>query len=220
MSQSTEKYEKLKQYFQTQDVSNNKLRKFAFLSIVVSSVTVLISVIGMIYFYHLSSVNTYVLDKDGNIASAFKEDLSGQKEVEIDNHIKMIYGSFFTYNASNYKKQVEKGLNLMGEQGRLLYQTYSQNNWYNMVVQNSLDVTGVVDSIKINSAVKPYQFESYGRQFIKRFNVVEVRALNTRGVIYDVSRVKEKNPHGLRAELNITDNRTLRADSVRQQQNP
>lgn len=214
------KLEKLKSYFQQADESANKLRKIMLLVIVFCLLIVLVSVGSLFYFYSLATSNVYVMDKGGNIATAFKQDIEGQKEVEIDNTIRIIYNTFFTYNSGNYKGQVEKGLNMMGEKGRLLFQTYKENDWYNNVIQNNLDVSSIVDSIKINSHDKPYQFKAYGRQFIRRFNLVEVRQLNTQGDIYDVPRVMQKNPHGLEVSLSITDNRTIKSDSiVNRQQN-
>lgn len=60
----------------------------------------------------------------------------------------------------------------------------------------------------------PYYFKAYGRQFIRRFNVVEIRRLWTEGEVYNVSRVMQTNPHGLEANLKITDNRTIKSDSI------
>ncbi|REC39848.1 hypothetical protein [Chryseobacterium sp. 5_R23647] len=209
-----EKLENLKNYFQQADDSANRLRKIMLFVIVLCLLTVLLSVGSLFYFYSLSTTNIYVMDKGGNIATAFKQDIEGQKEVEIDNNIRIIYNTFFTYNSGNYKGQVEKGLNLMGEKGRLLFQTYKEAGWYNNVIQNNLDISSVVDSVKIDSHNNPYQFKAYGRQFIRRFNIVEVRRLWTHGEMYDVPRVMQKNPHGLEANVTITDNRTIKSDSI------
>lgn len=211
---NNQKLEKLKNYFQQADDSANRLRKIMLFVIVFCLLTVLLSVGSLFYFYSLATSNIYVMDKGGNIATAFKQDIEGQKEVEIDNNIRIIYNTFFTYNSGNYKTQVEKGLNLMGEKGRLLFQTYKEAGWYNNVIQNNLDISSVIDSVKINSHDKPYQFKAYGRQFIRRFNIVEVRRLWTQGEMYDVPRVMQKNPHGLEASITITDNRTIKSDSI------
>ncbi|PWN62409.1 hypothetical protein C1631_022860 [Chryseobacterium phosphatilyticum] len=211
---NNQKLEKLKNYFQQADDSANRLRKIMLFVIVFCLLTVLLSVGSLFYFYSLATSNIYVMDKGGNIATAFKQDIEGQKEVEIDNNIRIIYNTFFTYNSGNYKTQVEKGLNLMGEKGRLLFQTYKEAGWYNNVIQNNLDISSVIDSVKINSHDKPYQFKAYGRQFIRRFNIVEVRRLWTQGDMYDVPRVMQKNPHGLEASITITDNRTIKSDSI------
>ncbi len=154
------------------------------------------------------------MDKNGNIASAFKKDIEGEKTVEIDNHIRMIYNTFFTYSPTNYKQQVELGLGLTGEKGRLLYQTYNAQGWFNTVVQNNLTVTSMVDSIKIDSYSYPYKFKSYGKQFVRRFDFVEQRNLILEGELFDQPRVMEKNPHGLEANFIIVDNRTTKSDSI------
>lgn len=214
------KLENIKKYFQQSDDSANKLRKIMLFVIAFSLLTVLVSVGCLFYFYSLATSNIYVMDKGGNIATAFKQDIEGQKEVEIDNNVRIIYNTFFTYNSGNYRSQVNKGLNVMGEKGRLLFQTYKEAQWYNNVVQNNLDISSVIDSVKIDAHDKPYQFKAYGRQFIRRFNIVEVRRLWTQGEMYDVPRVMQKNPHGLEASLTITDNRTIKSDSiVNRQQN-
>lgn len=213
------KLESIKAYFQQADESSNKLRKIMLFVIVFSLLTVLLSVGCLFYFYSLATSNIYVMDKGGSIATAFKQDIEGQKEVEIDNNIRIVYNTFFTYNSTNYRSQVNKGLNIMGEKGRLLFQTYKEAQWYNNVVQNNLDISSVVDSVKINSHEIPYQFKAYGRQFIRRFNIVEVRRLWTQGEMYDVPRVMQTNPHGLEVNLTITDNRTIKSDSIINRQN-
>lgn len=208
------KFEKIKNYFQQADESANRLRKIMLFVIVFCLIIVFMSVGCLFYFYNLATSNIYVMDKGGNIATAFKQDIEGQKEVEIDNNIRIIYNTFFTYNSNNYKNQIDKGLNIMGEKGRLLFQTYKENQWFNNVAQNNLDISSIVDSIKIDAHDKPYHFKAYGRQFIRRFNIVEERRLWTEGEVYDVPRVMQKNPHGLEANLFITDNRTIKSDSI------
>lgn len=206
--------ENIKNYFQQTDHSVNGLRKVMLLIIFFCLLVVMGSIGSLFYFYSLATSNIYVMDKGGNIATAFKQDIEGQKEVEIDNHIRMIYNSFFSYTSNDYKNQIDKGLNLMGEKGRLLYQTYQSNGWFNSVVQNNLVVYATVDSIKVDAHSNPYYFQAYGKQFIRRFNVVEVRQLNTKGELFNVSRAMQKNPHGLEASLTITDNRTIKSDSI------
>ena len=206
--------ENIKNLFNQQDKNNNNLRRTMVFSIFVSLIISLFSIGSLFFFYFRSSNNIFVMDKSGNIASAFKKDIDGEKSVEIDNHVRMIYNTFFSYSPSNYKKQVELGLDLTGEKGRLLYQTYNGQGWFNTVVQNNLTVSSMVDSIKIDAYTYPYKFKSYGKQFVRRFDFVEQRNLILEGELYDQPRVMEKNPHGLEANFIIVDNRTTKSDSI------
>lgn len=209
------KLENLKTYFNQADYANNQLRR-AMMGVITLCVVCMICCIGFsFYMYKESTTASWVMDKDGNIASTFKTDISGQKQVEIDNHIRMIYDSFFTYTSTNYKNKVDKGLPLMGNNGKQLFLTLSSQGWFNMVVQNNLTVNSIVDSIKINSNTKPYKFKSYGRQFVRRHNIIEERRLFLDGEVNDDARVLNKNPHGLKADFIITDNRTIKADSIK-----
>lgn len=209
------KLENLTKYFNQIDNANNQLRK-TMMGVIILCVGCMIGcIIFSFYMYKESTTSSWVMDKDGNIASTFKTDISGQKQVEIDNHIRMIYDSFFTYTSTNYKNKVDKGLPLMGNNGKQLFLTLSSSGWFNMVVQNNLTVNSIVDSIKINSNIKPYKFKSYGRQFVRRHNIIEERRLFLDGEINDDARVLNKNPHGLKADFIITDNRTIKADSIK-----
>ena len=209
------KLENLKEYFAQTDSSINTLRKTMMIVIVLCVSGILCCLLLMFYIYTDSSSKSWVMDKDGNIVTTFKTDISGEKAVEIDNHIRMIYDTFFTYTSNNFKEKIDKGLPLMGNNGRELYLTLSSQGWYNMVIQNNLSVSAVVDSIKINSNIKPYKFKSYGRQFVRRHNIVEERRLFLDGEVFDDARVMNKNPHGLKAEFIITDNRTIKSDSIK-----
>lgn len=209
------KLENLKAYFNQVDNANNQLRKTMMGVIALCVGCMICCIIFSFYMYRQSTTSSWVMDKDGNIASTFKTDISGQKQVEIDNHIRMIYDSFFTYTSTNYKNKVDKGLPLMGNNGKQLFLTLSSQGWFNMVVQNNLTVNSIVDSIKINSNTKPYKFKSYGRQFVRRHNIIEERRLFLDGEINDDARVLNKNPHGLKADFIITDNRTIKADSIK-----
>lgn len=196
------------------DHTNNTLRKTMIIVIVLCCICMFSLAGALIYVYQTASNNIYVVDKGGAIVSAFKKDLQGEKKAEIDNHVRMIYNIFFTYDPNNVKSQTTKALPLMGEQGRLLNQTFINSGWYDNAIQNNLISEAFVDSIKIDVNREPYQFQSFGKQKIRRFNKIEIRALNLSGSLVNVSRVIEKNPHGLQANFKITDNRTIGIDSL------
>lgn len=206
--------ENIAKHFNTSDKANNTLRRTMITVIVICCLSMFALAGALVYIFIESSGNIFVMDKGGNIATAFKKDIEGEKKAEIDNHMRMIYDTFFTYDSNNVKSQTAKGLSLMGEEGRLLNQTYISSGWYNNVIQNNLSSTSYIDSIKIDASKEPYQIQAYGKQRIRRFNIEEVRELDVTGSLYNVARVIEKNPHGLEASFKITDNRTISLDSL------
>ena len=88
--------------------------------------------------YLVSKNNVMAVDKDGDIVSLTRTTEAEIMNIEADNHVRLFYDRFFSYNKSNYKQQVELGLHLAGISGKRLYETYSDKDWYSNVVNNDL----------------------------------------------------------------------------------
>lgn len=160
--------------------------------------------------YNVSKNNMMAVDKDGDIVSLMRTSEDNVMMVEADNHIRLFYDRFYTYDKSTYEKQVELGLHLTGQSGRVLYETYKAKNWYNKVVNNDLEIeSAVIGNIRMNMAGSVVLFEAEGLQKTKRGSLIEYRKLNIKGTIYQSKdgRVKSLNPHGMKIDdIVITDN--------------
>lgn len=160
--------------------------------------------------YNVSKNNMMAVDKDGDIVSLMRTSEDNLMKVEADNHIRLFYDRFFTYDKSTYQKQTELGLHLTGPSGRALYETSVAKNWYNKVVNNDLEVeSSVLGDIDLFMVGGVLAFEAKGLQKIKRGGIVEYRKLDIKGIIYqnDDGRIRTLNPHGMKIDdIVITDN--------------
>lgn len=205
--------EHLKQKYNRIDNAINKFRWLT--SFIVLGSLVLCGVVSFLYFSGIQQAGAriYVLDKNGDIASAVESTEEQTVAIEADNHIRMFYGTFFSYDRNNYKEQVNAGLNLVGESGKRLYETYVNKGWYNSIVNNNLVIKSECpsDSITIRTNTYPYMFTAKGTQMVRRYNVVQLRNLHIEGYLGRVSRKKGINPHGLQIDrLVVIDNSVIK----------
>ena len=150
--------------------------------------------------YQVSKNNVMAVDKDGDIVSLTRTTEADMLTIEADNHVRLFYDRFFSYNKSNFKQQVELGLHLSGISGKRLYETYSDKDWYSNVVNNDLLVQSkVLGDIEFSYDNGSLYFYSKGLQKISRGEIVEYRHLDLRAKIIknNNGRIKKLNPHGM-----------------------
>jgi len=182
------------------DKSVFKANMFMWVAILVTVLSILINTFTVIYAINKSNDNIFVLDDKGDINPVYKTANYDNIEIEADNHIKMFYDTFFTYDKINVDRQVKKALELGGKGVKDLWKVYKQQNYYNKVKQNTMIIKSVVDSIKFDLSKSPYKARVYGTQRLQSSNIVEYRNLNMDLTFIKTTRVKGKNPHGLSIE--------------------
>lgn len=207
--------ESIKAHYRT---TNKIINSYRFFSIIVVTVSFLVCCFFGYVLYDVSQNNIMVVDGQGDILSASKSSEDELLKIESDNHIRLFYSSFFSYDKSNYKKRCEKGLFLVGKSGQNLYQTYKLKGWYDVVINNDLIIESSVQSIKFDNKENQLLFEAFGVQKITRGNIIETRNLNIKGSIskHPNGRQIEINPHGLLIDnLIILDNSVIKKDDLK-----
>lgn len=189
--------EKIIRSYNSIDRVLDKNRKVTLFIVGMSFATCLI--MGVL-IYKVSKNNIMAVDKDGDIVSLTRTTESEMLTIEADNHVRLFYDRFFSYNKSNYKNQVELGLHLAGISGKRLYETYADKDWYSNVVNNDLLVQSkVIGEIEFLNENGQLYFYSKGLQKISRGEIVEYRHLDLRAKIArnNKGRIKKINPHGM-----------------------
>jgi hypothetical protein len=189
--------EKIIKSYNSIDRVLDKNRKVTLFIISMSFATCLI--MGFL-IYQVSKNNVMAVDKDGDIVSLTRTTEAEVMTIEADNHVRLFYDRFFSYNKSNYKDQVELGLHLSGLSGKRLYETYTDKDWYSNVVNNDLLVQSkVLEEIEFLYENGHLYFYSKGLQKISRGDIVEYRHLDLRAKIVrnNKGRLKKLNPHGM-----------------------
>jgi len=188
----------------------NGYRIFSVFISLCSFVTIII--LGIL-IYTVSQNKIMVVDGEGDILSASKTTEASVFKIEADNHIRLFYSRFFSYDKTNYKNRVESGLLLSGKSAVNLYETLNIKGWYDKVVNNDLIIESYVQSIQFFEDKKNIglSFNAKGFQKVMRGSFIEIRNLDIKGNIskHPSGRVMEINPHGL-----IIDNIAVLDNSV------
>ncbi len=186
-----------------------KAQRLTLLALIIALLSVVIAIGYSFYIYNQTSNKVFVMDDGGDINPATKTDRFSQLAAEGDNHIRMFYSTFFSYDPANIESQVAKGIELGGEDVKNLWKVYNQKNWYNKVKQANIIIEAVVDSTFFDFKNTPYRAKVYGRQIRRSGNEYSTYSLNMTCDLISVSRVKMKNPHGLLIDNIILENEKI-----------
>ncbi|MCX2681929.1 hypothetical protein OOZ15_18400 [Galbibacter sp. EGI 63066] len=177
------------------------LKKMAMFSIILSLVSVLASLSYGVYLQKkLSKSQVYILDRNtmAYTAKVVKDELT-YREPEIINHMKLFQKYFFNLDQFNYKKHLEKALNLIDDSGKNYYLTLKSDGWYQNLKMNNLIQKFELDSIKVDVKEYPYSASIYGKTIVYKYGDEKGGDRKRIGInckLYDVSRTVD-NPHGL-----------------------
>lgn len=198
--------EKIKQNYNSINKIVNGYRSFA---LIISTISFVLATFLAIMIYQVSQNKILVVDGQGDILSASKTTEEAVFQIEADNHIRLFYSRYFSYDKTNYKQRVESGLSLAGKSAITLYETLKLKGWYDKIINNDLMIESYVQNIKFYNQDGQLYFQSKGFQKVIRGNVTELRNLDLKGSISKNSsgRVLEINPHGMIIDnISIIDN--------------
>lgn len=198
--------EKIKQNYNSINKIVNGYRSFA---LIISTISFVLATFLAIMIYQVSQNKILVVDGQGDILSASKTSEEAVFQIEADNHIRLFYSRYFSYDKTNYKQRVESGLSLAGKSAITLYETLKLKGWYDKIINNDLMIESYVQNIKFYNQDGQLYFQSKGFQKVIRGNVTELRNLDLKGSISknNSGRVLEINPHGMIIDnISIIDN--------------
>lgn len=142
----------------------------------------------------------YVL-VNGKAFEAYASDRIDNLLVEAKDHIKTFHKQFFTLAPD--EKQIMSGIKdalyLADVTAKRTYDNLKESNYYSNIISGNVSQSIKVDSVLVNTAMRPYAFRFHGKQEITRPTNVVIRTLVTEGFLREVSR-SESNPHGFLIE--------------------
>lgn len=198
--------EKIKQNYNSINKVVNGYRSFA---LIISTISLVLAAFLSVMIYQVSQNKILVVDGQGDILSASKTSEEAVFKIEADNHIRLFYSRYFSYDKTNYKQRVESGLSLAGKSAITLYETLKLKGWYDKIINNDLMIESYVQNIKFYTQDGQLYFQSKGFQKVIRGDVTELRNLDLKGSVSKNSsgRVLEVNPHGMIIDnISIIDN--------------
>lgn len=188
-------------YFNTVEASF-KRTKLMTISVVVMAVV--ISLGSLVYastFVASHADNIYVLDK----GSAYSATLMGaelvDRAIEAEDHVRRFHEYMFDLSPSSesIKRNIETAVEMCDQSAYNYYLDQQEHGYYTRLIQTNTSQYIVIDSVKVNMYVYPYQEKTYGRIFVMRESNITSYDFSSSGRLVDVGRSKA-NPHGLMLE--------------------
>jgi len=194
------------------ETSFKQIRLFGIVFLVLCAATTGYSVWSSYSFAEAQRQRIYVLDGGKSLMLALSQDLSQNRPVEAQEHVRRFHELFFTLapDKSAIESNVSRALFLVDRSAFKYYQDMSEKGYYNRIISSNINQIVQVDSITCNFDVYPYKTVTYARQYIIRSSNITERSLVTRADLINSVR-SDNNPHGFTMEgFEIVENRDIR----------
>lgn len=178
--------------------------KTAFSLVSAIAITVIVSAFAAVaYIFYVNAKMLqenknviYILDEKGNALAANKNAMSFETRIfEYEDHVKDFYSLFYAYDQFSYKRNIENALNLIGDEGKDLYDLDVEQDVYGMLREKNLTLTVSVTNIEISPEL-PISGKITGVQTIRRLKGELRRNMVATFTLKDVDRSR-LNPHGV-----------------------
>lgn len=153
----------------------------------------------------------YVLDGGKSLMLALSQDLSQNRPVEAREHVKRFHELFFTLSPDKnaIENNIRRAMVLCDKTAFNYYKDMAEKGFYNRIISGNIIQNVIVDSIRCNYDVYPYQVSTYARQIIIRESNLTERSLITTCQLLNTSR-SDDNPHGFSMEnFEIKENKDI-----------
>lgn len=172
------------------------MRTLAFTAIIGCVIATCVCAFITFSIYEDSTNSIYVVSDNGTVLAAKAEDKLHPAEAV--NHITTFVENMYSFDENTYAQNIERALNLIGDDGRLLLEKLQKDDIYSMMVSRNLMFTVEVDSIGVDVSSAPYNGSFTVIQTITAGSGVSQD--NVLSASFDLIRVGRslKNPHGLK----------------------
>ncbi|MEI6949764.1 hypothetical protein V9K67_21435 [Paraflavisolibacter sp. H34] len=164
-------------------------RKMVLWSIVTLAAGFIICLVMMKSFYVKEARQVFVVKEYGL-------EKVRDKKVMVEGHVAMFLTKFFALDPSNYKKSTEEALNLIGNDGKKLYNAYKERQWFNQIVTSNLNINLDIESIRADMSTYPYTVVFESKMVVQRETNIQRRYLNGHCRVSETSN-SELNPYGM-----------------------
>lgn len=179
------------------ETSFRQLRIFAIVFIYLCAGITGYSIYSAYDFAEKQRQKIYVLDNGKSLMLALSQDLSQNRPVEAQEHVKRFHELFFTLAPEKgaIEGNIQRALLLADRSAFNYYKDLSEKGYYNRLISGNIIQNIQVDSVVCNFSVYPYDVYTYARQMIIRESNITERSLITNCKLMNSSR-SENNPHG------------------------
>lgn len=141
--------------------------------------------------------NAFAINSDGAVIPLKWVSQKENLKVEALAHLELFHSYFYDIDASNYERNLEKGLWLGNSSVDNLYRQKKADGVYNRLLQYSLVQNVLSIESEVDLEVQPYQFRTTTVFEINRGSIVDTYELVSSGNLIKVDRNFPNNTHGL-----------------------
>jgi hypothetical protein len=184
--------------------SFNKMMGMSKMIVTVCAFAMVMTMLGCGYLaytaWEAAQSRVYVVTEGGTVYAMLNmNDDPKARKIEIESHIRIFVNSMFAFDEGNYQEHIERGLNMIGNDGKTIINQYNDIDLHNSLIKNNMKVKSYVDSVWIKVDSKPYRARVFARQEYENAVSREQYFLWADMDLRDVSRTK-MNVHGLKIE--------------------
>lgn len=193
------------------ETSFRQIRLFSIVFLCLCAIVAGYSVWSAYGFAEKQREKIYVLDGGKSLMLALSQDLSQNRPVEAREHVKRFHELFFTLSPDKraIESNIQRAMVLCDKTAFNYYKDMAEKGYYNRIISGNIIQNVIVDSIRCNYDVYPYQVSTYARQIIIRESNLTERSLITTCQLLNTSR-SEDNPHGFFMEnFDIKENKDI-----------
>ena len=175
-----------------------KLNRFIVYTVVICSLVCSIFGLWMTFTVHNNALNNaFAINIDGSVIPLKLVKQNENFKVEALAHLELFHNYFYTIDASNYEKNLEKSLWLANSSVSDLYRQKKAEGVYNRLLQYSLVQKVLRSDSRIRQQDGTYEFKTLTVFEINRGLVTDTYELVSSGKLITVDRNFPYNPHGL-----------------------
>lgn len=193
------------------ETSFRQIRFFGIVFVILCAGITGYSVFSAFQFAEKQRQKIYVLDKGKSLILALSQDLSQNRPVEAQEHIRRFHELFFTLSPD--KNAIESNINraifLADKSVYTYYKDLVEKGYFNRIISGNINQTLQVDSVVVDFMNYPYTASTYARQVIIRESNITQRSLVTTCDLINSVR-SDNNPHGFTIEnFTVKENRDI-----------
>lgn len=193
------------------ETSFRQIRLFSIVFLCLCAIVAGYSVWSAYGFAEKQREKIYVLDGGKSLMLALSQDLTQNRPVEAREHVKRFHELFFTLSPDKraIESNIQRAMVLCDKTAFNYYKDMAEKGYYNRIISGNIIQNVIVDSIRCNYDVYPYQVSTFARQIIIRESNLTERSLVTTCQLLNTSR-SEDNPHGFFMEnFDIKENKDI-----------
>ena len=145
--------------------------------------------------------NIFVVDAGGAAMAAKAAPTGAEKDLEVQDHLVRFHELMFNLSPSSeaIKRNIDRALVMSDRSAYDYWMDMSERGFYQRLVSANISQQIMVDSVRTNLSVYPYEAVTFGKLYLLRESNITAYDFESACRIVDVER-SQSNPHGLMIE--------------------